>query len=144
MKNLSNCKPSEFLKQTFKIKKSVADWLDATKFLEIRKNVPELKDLKGLTGEEREKAINENKKKINDQIMKNLSDILDKALDENADKTLEVLALCCFVEPEHVDDYPMSDYFQSINELLADENVMGFFTSLAQLGMKSTAIASNQ
>ncbi len=128
MKNLSNCKPSEFLKQTFKIKKSVADWLDATKFLEIRKNVPELKDLKGLTGEEREKAIKENKKKINDQIMKNLSDILDKALDENADKTLEVLALCCFVEPEHVDDYPMSDYFQSIKELLEDENVMGFFT----------------
>ena len=143
MKNLANCKPSEFLAQTFKIKKSVADWLDATKFLEIRKNVPELKDLKGLTGEEREKAINENKKKINDQIMKNLSDILDKALDENADKTLEVLALCCFVEPEHVDDYSMSDYFQSIKELLADENVMGFFISLTQLGMKNMASVSN-
>ena len=37
MKNLANCKPSEFLAQTFKIKKSLQEWLDVTKLMEIRK-----------------------------------------------------------------------------------------------------------
>lgn len=37
MKNLANCTPSEFLKQTNKIKKSVEKWLKATDIMEIRK-----------------------------------------------------------------------------------------------------------
>lgn len=144
MKSLANCKPSEFLAQTFKIKKSVKEWLDVTEILKVRQNVPILKPIEGLSDEEKKKVQAENQKAIRAQINKNLDAMLDKMLDENADKTLEVLALCCFVEPEKVDEYPMNEYIKCIGELLADESVMSFFTSLAQLGMKNTAIASKQ
>lgn len=139
MKNLANCTPTEFFKQTYLIKKSVAEWIDVTDFMNIRNNKPDIIPLTGLTGEAREKVEAENKKKIQEQVMKNLNDILDNALEKNVEKTLEVLALCCFVEPKDVDKYPVSEYLKSITELLNDENVMGFFTLLAQLGTKTTA-----
>lgn len=142
MKNLANCKPSEFLAQTFKIKKSVKEWIDVTEILKIRQNKPELIPLDGLDDKEKEEAIKANNKATSEQMKENISAVLDKMLDENAEKTLEVLALCCFVEPEHVDDYPMSEYLKNITELFNDESVMSFFTSLAQLGMKSTANVS--
>lgn len=145
MKNLANCKPSEFLAQTFKIKKSLQEWLDVTKLMEIRKNKPQgLINLDGLSGEERENAIKENKKKAQDQLKKNLADILDKMLNENAEKTLEVLALCCFVDPTDVDNYPMSDYLDSLGELISDKGVLNFFSSLVQLGQKNTGIVPKQ
>lgn len=145
MKNLANCKPSEFLAQTFKIKKSLQEWLDVTKLMEIRKNKPQgLINLDGLSGEERESAIKENKKKAQEQLKKNLADILDKMLNENAEKTLEVLALCCFVDPADVDNYPMSDYLDSLGELISDKGVLNFFSSLVQLGQKNTGIVPKQ
>lgn len=55
MKNLSNCKPSEFLAQTIKIKNLVRDWLDATKIMDIRKNFSKVD--KNLPAEERTNAI---------------------------------------------------------------------------------------
>ena len=36
LKTLANCKPSEFLKQTNKIRKAAAEWLTATDILEIK------------------------------------------------------------------------------------------------------------
>ena len=142
MKNLANCKPSEFLAQTFKIKKSVKEWLDVTEILKIRQNTPDLIPLDGLEGKDKEEAIALNQKAKSEQFKENLNTIFDKMLDENAEKTLEVLALCCFVEPENVDNYPMSEYIKNITELFNDESVMNFFTSLAQLGMKNTANVS--
>jgi hypothetical protein len=40
MKNLANCKPSEFLSQTNKIRKSVEKWLKLTDIINIRKRIP--------------------------------------------------------------------------------------------------------
>ena len=142
MKNLANCTPKEFLVQTVKIKKSVQEWLDVTEILKIRQNKPILKPLDGLSEEEQTTVKAENRKATEKQLRANLNVMFDKILDENAEKTLELLALCCFVEPEHVNDYSMSEYFKCIGELLNDESVMGFFISLAQLGMKNTASAS--
>ena len=139
MKNLANCKPSEFLAQTYKIKKSVKEWLDVTEILKIRQNKPVVKSLEGLSDEEKAQVKAEKKKAVSDQMMKNMDLILDRMLDENAEKTLEVLALCCFVEPKDVDKYPMSEYLKCLSDLIADESVMSFFTSLAQLGMKNMA-----
>ena len=51
MKNLANCKPSEFLVQTNKIRKSVEKWLKITDIMNIRKVVPPEKE--GQTAEER-------------------------------------------------------------------------------------------
>jgi hypothetical protein len=44
MKNLANCKPSEFLKQTNRIRKSVSKWLTDTDIANIRKRMPNIKD----------------------------------------------------------------------------------------------------
>ena len=125
MKNLANCKPSEFLMQTNKIRKSVENWLSLTKVLEIRKHLPEFKE--GQSAAERRALLTA-------QSQKNLSALLDAAMGEHPKETLELLALLCFVEPENVDDHPMSEYIGAINELISDEAVIGFFTSLVKLG----------
>lgn len=128
MKNLSTCKPSEFLAQTIRIKNLVKDWLDATKILDIRKNMPKID--KNLSAEERTKAI------VN-QALGNWSDMLDKMFIDNAEKTLALIALVNFVEPENVDDYEMGDYLESIGQLLNDERVLSFFISLVRLNQKN-------
>ena len=128
MKNLSNCKPSEFLAQTIKIKNLVRDWLDATKIMDIRKNFSQVG--KNLTAEERTNAI------VN-QSLSNWSDMLDRMFIDNAEKTLSLIALVNFVEPERVDDYEMGDYLQSIGELLGDSRVISFFTSLVRLNQQN-------
>ena len=128
MKNLSNCKPSEFLAQTIKIKNLVRDWLDATKIMDIRKNFSQVG--KNLTAEERTNAI------VN-QALSNWSDMLDRMFIDNAEKTLALIALVNFVEPGRVDDYEMGDYLQSIGELLSDSRVISFFTSLVRLNQQN-------
>ena len=128
MKNLSNCKPSEFLAQTIKIKNLVRDWLDATKIMDIRKNFSQVD--KNLPKEERTNAI------VN-QALSNWSDMLDRMFIDNAEKTLALIALVNFIEPELVDDYEMGDYLQSISELLSDSRVLSFFTSLVRLNQQN-------
>jgi hypothetical protein len=128
MKNLSNCKPSEFLAQTIKIKNLVRDWLDATKIMDIRKNFSQVD--KNLPAEERTNAI------VN-QALRNWSDMLDRMFVDNAEKTLSLIALANFVEPARVDDYEMGDYLQSISELLSDSRVLSFFTSLVRLNQQN-------
>ena len=125
MKNLANCKPSEFLTQTNKIRKSVSKWLTDTDIVNIRKRVPSFKE--GATDEERKTALNK-------QASENLKDILDAVLEEHPEETLEVLALLCFVEPEHIDDHDMTEYIESFNELLTNKAVLNFFTSLMNVG----------
>ena len=124
-KTLANCKPSEFLKQTNRVRKSVEKWLTATDILSIRKKLPDVAN--DATKEEREKAVA-------GQFKKNMSTMLDTILDDHPDETLELLALLCFVEPENVDDYPMSEYIAAFAELISDNAVISFFTSLVRLG----------
>ncbi len=69
-----------------------------------------------------------------EQVKKNLTDIFDSILDEHPDETLEVLALCCFIEPENADDYPVSFYLNAATDLMNDEAVISFFTSLLRWG----------
>ena len=128
MKNLSNCKPSEFLAQTIKIKNLVRDWLDATKIMDIRKNFSQVD--KNLSAEERTNAI------VN-QALSNWSDMLERMFIDNAKNTLALIALVNFVEPERVDDYEMGDYLQSVGELLSDSRVISFFTSLVRLNQQN-------
>ena len=127
MKNLANCKPSEFLVQTNKIRKSVEKWLKLTDITNIRKNVPPIKE--GQTKEERRAELAKASKE-------NLNKIFDAILEEHPQETLELLGLLCFVEPENVDNYPVSFYIQNFNEIINDEAVIGFFTSLMSLEQK--------
>lgn len=133
MKNLAHCKPSEFLKQTNRLRKSAANWLDATQILEIRKELPKLKPL---TGDEDEKAAirRENEQAIKAKVRENMDKMLDRALEEHADETLELLALACFIEPSEVDKHEIGELLQALGEMLSNEAVLSFFTSLARLG----------
>ena len=141
MKTLVNCKPSEFLRQTNKIKKSVEKWLTLTDVINLRKRAP--KNIpptlpKGATKEDVKARMDEVNKAFQEQSLKNMSDMLDAMLDKYPDETLEVIALCCFIEPEEIDNYKVADILQAISELIADEAVLGFFTSLARLGVTDT------
>lgn len=141
LKSLHTCKPSEFLKQTGRIKKSVEKWLTDTDIINIRKRLPEFETLPAAaSAEERAEVIKRNAEAKRKQARVNLSAILDAMLIEHPEETLEILALCCFVEPENVDDYEMREYIEAFNGLINDEAVIGFFTSLAQLGQ--TAIST--
>ncbi len=137
MKNLANCKPSEFLAQTNKIRKSVEKWLRVTDITNIRKRLPAYETVPmGASEAERREVNRRNEEREEKQLRENFSAILDAMLEEHPAETLEILALCCFVEPENVDDYPMHDYIEAITEILADQAVTSFFTSLIQLGRK--------
>lgn len=143
MKNLANCKPSEFLKQTSRIRKAAEKWLTDTDIMNIRKNVPELEIIPpGADEETRKRLIEENSRRMSEQSSKNLSKMLDAIMDEHPDETLELIALLCFVEPKKVDDHTVDEYLEAITEMISNQAVVGFFTSLAQLGLMNTSGAS--
>lgn len=145
MKTLANCKPSEFLRQTIRIKRNVESWITSDDIKEIRKRMPEKEKITdGMTEDEMEEVARRNQQKIKEQLWINFLDILDVLMDKKANETLSVLALCCFVEPEHVDDYPLEDYLGSVADLLENENVLRFFGSLMRLGQTSISIASKK
>lgn len=135
MKNLANCKPSEFLRQTNRIRKSVENWLKITDVMSIRKRMPEgMPEItKDMSKDEARAVLEKRQEMMAEQSQRNLKAMLDAMLDSHPDETLEVLALCCFVEPENVDDHTVSEYLLSINELLGDSNVRDFFTFLMSL-----------
>lgn len=135
LKTLANCKPSEFLKQTNKIRKAAAKWLTATDILAIRKNLPRLIEItEDMTDEEREEATMQNRTALRAQARENAVAILDAVMDEHPDETLELMALLCFVDPKDVDKHTVSEYLEAFTELIGSEAVIGFFTSLARLG----------
>lgn len=134
LKTLADCKPSEFLRQTNLIRKSVERWLTVTDIAAIRKRLPAMEATpEGADAEKTAEIIKRNKAAMAKQARKNLSAILDAMLEEHPDETLEVLALCCFVEPKDVDKHPMGEYLTAFSKLISDEAVLGFFTSLMRL-----------
>lgn len=134
LKNLATCKPSEFLKQTNRIRKAAAEWLTATDILSIRKNLPKLDEVTDDMSEAQRVAIAaKNKEALQAQARVNAMAMLDAIMEEHPDETLELLALLCFVEPKDVDKHPMSEYLEAFTELIGSEAVIGFFTSLARL-----------
>jgi hypothetical protein len=138
MKHLANCDAVEFLRQTNKIRKAAEDWLKTTKVLDIRKNKPKLKAITPDMDEaEVAKITAANNIKAREQVMKNLSEMLDAALEENAEKTLELLALLCFVEPQDANKHKATEYLKAFGEMIADEDVIDFFTSLIRLESKN-------
>lgn len=139
LKTLVTCKPSEFLRQTNRIKKAVEKWLTDTDVLNIRKRLPSLEKMpEGASEEERLAVFERNKKLAEEQAQKNLSAMLDAMLEEHPEETLQILALCCFIEPEHVDDYKVTDYLNAFNSIISDRAVLNFFISLASLGQTIT------
>ena len=134
MKNLATCKPTEFVAQTAKIKEAVSNWIEVIDLMKIRATQPKYETLPiDSTSEQRAEIIKKNAEIQKKQTMENLSKILDNMLAKHPKETLDVLALCCFVEPEHVDDYTIDEYFECIMEMMQNKSVMNFFSLLAQV-----------
>lgn len=133
MKNLANCTPSEFIKQTVRLKDAVPKWLNATQILKIRSIKPKLIEVpKDATKEEKEEIEKENADILNKQVISNLSKMIDNMFVECPQETLEVLALSCFVEPDEVDNHTIDEYLCCIEEMLQAKSVVNFFSLLAQ------------
>lgn len=135
-KNLANCSPKEFLRQTSRVRRSVERWLKETKIMEIRsrkvegiETVPDDADL-----DTKYEIRKRNAERITAQQKKNFGDILTAIMDDHPDESLELLALLCFVEPEDVEKYSTAYYLGNFAELISNKDVINFFTSLAQLG----------
>ena len=124
MKNLANCTPREFLSQTVKIKRAAEAWLTATDISNIRKRMPVLP--KDMPKKEKDEALAA-------QAMAKRSAIVDEIAEKHPEETLELMGLMCFVEPENIDDHPMTDYLMALTEMIGSEAVLGFFTSLMKL-----------
>lgn len=143
MKNLANCKPSEFLKQSLRIKRNVEKWLTSDDIKEIRQRLPEQeKILQTMSKEEQGKILLRNQQAMKEQLMANFMDILDVLLDKKYKETLDIIALSCFVEPENVDDFTVDEYLGSIADMLESKNVIRFFASLARLGQTNISTVS--
>lgn len=140
MKNLATCKPTEFFKQTVKIKKAVEKWLTDTDIMNIRKNVATPSPItKDMTDEEKRAAVDDFRKRSEEQAMANMSKILDAIMEEHPDETINLLALMCFIDPKDADNYSMDEYLKALTEMITNEAVIGFFTSLARLGLFNTS-----
>lgn len=135
MKNLANCKPSEFLRQTNLIRKSVQNWLKVTDILNIRQRKP---DFSGIPEDDKEAR----KKAMEKQARQNLNDMLEAMLEEYPDETLEVLALVCFIDPKDADNHSIGEYLEAITEMLSNKDVINFFTLLMRLEQTPTSSAS--
>lgn len=126
MKTLANCSPREFLAQTNKIRKLAADWIEKTRILEIRKQMPAITD--EMTAEEIQEAARQ-------QAKANIMKMLDAMLDEYPNETADLLGLVCFIDPEDLDNYKMVDILKAATELISSQDVIDFFISLARLGL---------
>lgn len=133
-KNLANCTPKEFLIQTNKIRKAVERWLKVTDVMNIRKNVPKLNIPANATPEETAEIMENHKAAIKKAAMRNLSDMLDSILENHPDETLELLGLLCFVDPSDVNNHKITEYLSNVTEIISDDDVLSFFTSLMRLG----------
>ena len=129
MKNLANCTPTEFFRQTNLIRKSVSKWLTDTDIQGIRKRMPEIPE---------DASPEESREALERQANENLMAIFDAIMEEHPEETLELLALMCFVEPKDIDNHEMSEYLGAIAELVSNQNVLNFFTSLVGLVQRLT------
>lgn len=144
-KNLANCKPSEFLRQTNRIRKAVAKWLTDTDILNIRKELPTLKKITDDMSEEERKAVFEENQTVSRKFaMDKLSIMLDSIMEEHPEETIEVLALMCFIEPEDADNHPISEYISAFSELIGNRAVLDFFSSLIRLENSGILNTANQ
>jgi len=134
MKNLANCTPKEFLLQTNKIRKAVSKWLELTDILNLREETPRFVPLSGdASPADIERHMDEYKKRVAESSKRSLNNILDAIMDKHPDETIELLALVCFVDPKDVNKFTIEEYLKTINELVGNETVIDFFTSLVRL-----------
>ena len=124
MKNLTNCKPREFMRQLARIRAATTAWLDVTRLLELRRRMPPRQEY--ADDEARRRAVM-------DQWRANIKDMVDALLVEHPEETVELLGLLCFIEPEELDDHPMTELYAGLMAVLKDDNLMDLFTTMLSI-----------
>lgn len=145
--NIATCSPTKAMAQCYKISEKLKKWLVDTDIIAIRNRVPELLDIEKIpddaTDEEKKRLrkdilvkIAENKMRSAEQMKENFFSMVSAICGEHPDETTDLLAMCCFVEPEKKDDYPMSFYMDAVSDIIENESVLRFFGSLVRLAAK--------
>lgn len=139
MKSLADCSPKEFLVQTNKIRKSVEKWLEVTDIMNLRGEAPKFEPLPdGASPEEIDKHMKAYKKLVQKASAETMNKMLEAIMEKHPDETVELLALLCFVEPKDANNHTVTEYLKTLNELLKNDTVIDFFTSLARLAQNGT------
>lgn len=133
-KNLANCTPEEFLDQSYLIMDAAEKFMKVNDILSIRsRKVEGLQEIPTDSEEEADRVRRENAKKITAQRMKNVKDLLTSMLHTNKKETLELLAISCFIDPADVNNYTMPYFLRNVGEMISNQDVLAFFTSLAEV-----------
>ena len=133
-KNLANCTPDEFLEQSFLIMNASEKFMKVNDILGIRsRKVEGLQEIPKDNEEEADRVRRENAKKITAQRMKNVKDLLTSMMHTHKSETLELLALSCFIDPADVNNYTMPFFLRNVGEMISDQDVLAFFTSLGMV-----------
>ena len=132
MKTLANCSPTEFLRQTNKIRHECSGFLKKSGVLEIRKRQPEL------TGKETEEEL---KEKNMAQVKKNLDAMLDVLLDTNAEGAAEMLRLMCIFEPGEEETLTGMELLRVGMDVLSDKAVIDFLLFLMKSAQTISAVS---
>ena len=133
-KNLANCTPEEFLDQSYLIMDAAEKFMKVNDILGIRsRKVEGLQEIPKDNEEEADKIRHENAKKITAQRMKNVKDLLTSMMHTHKSETLELLALSCFIDPADVNNYTMPFFLRNVGEMISDQDVLAFFTSLGMV-----------
>ena len=133
-KNLANCTPDEFLDQSFLIMDAAEKFMKVNDILGIRgRKVEGLQEIPKDNEEEADRVRRENAKKITAQRMKNVKDLLTSMMHTHKSETLELLALSCFIDPADVNNYTMPFFLRNVGEMISDQDVLAFFTSLGMV-----------
>ena len=132
LKNLATCSPTEFFTQTVKVRHAAAEWFTGTNILNIRKKMPSLPE--NATAEEKQAATMK-------QARENALEIFQAVFEEHPQETIKLLALACFVEPGHADDYQMEDYLAAIMDMVESPAVTRFFGYVVRSGLKNISPA---
>ena len=129
-KTLLTCTPREFLVQTNRMKKAVERWATETdiKYLITQK----AQGIEALTGDEaKDEAIRaRNAERVAQQNRLNLSAIFDAALEEHTDETLEIIGMMFFMTADELNELQSRELLIPLNEMLNDEAIIGFFSTL--------------
>lgn len=133
-KNLANCTPDEFLDQSFLIMNAAEKFMKVNDILGIRsRKVEGLQEIPKDNEEEADRVRRENAKKITAQRMKNVKDLLTSMMHTHKSETLELLALSCFIDPAEINNYTMPFFLRNVGEMISNQDVLAFFTSLAEV-----------
>lgn len=133
-KNLANCTPDEFLDQSFLIMNAAEKFMKVNDILGIRsRKVEGLQEIPKDNEEEADRILRENAKKITAQRMKNVKDLLTSMMHTHKSETLELLALSCFIDPAEINNYTMPFFLRNVGEMISNQDVLAFFTSLAEV-----------